>query len=210
MTDDEGRRHHFLLGSYGFQSHINPGRVLAHRLARLGGADGSISATLSVPVATYRCMFPSPDAEAAAAKEEETTTDGVISYVPYSDGVDDGSMPRDAADRAVRRRATSASLSAVVARLAGRGQPVTCICKVDLLSTLGPTAQSDLVSRSDRERSAKPWLVGPCQTVPIKGGGEKGAGNMRFDVVHRKFHLLTLVRSRGGTGLMGSTTTPSS
>ena len=83
-------------------------------------------------------------------------------------------------------------------------------CKVDLLSTLGPTAQSDLVSRSDREHSAKPWLVGPCQTVPIKGGGEKGAENLRFDAVHRKFHLLTLVRSRGGTGLMGSTTTPSS
>jgi hypothetical protein len=69
-------------------------------------------------------MFPSPDAEAAAAKEEETTTDGVISYVPYSDGVDDGSMPRDAADRAVWRRS---SLSAAVARLAGCGQPVTCV-----------------------------------------------------------------------------------
>jgi len=136
MADDEGRRHHFLLVSYGFQSHINPGRVLAHRLARLGGADGSISATLSVPVATYRSMFPSPDAEAAVA-EEETTNDGVISYVPYSDGVDDGSMPRDAADRAVRRRATSASLSAVVARLAGRGQPVTCImCTVVSLPVL--------------------------------------------------------------------------
>nr|CAB3459336.1 unnamed protein product [Digitaria exilis] len=51
----------------------------------------------------------------------------VISYVPYSDGVDDVSMPRDAADRARRRRASSESLSGIVASFADRGQPVTCI-----------------------------------------------------------------------------------
>ncbi|PAN41217.1 hypothetical protein PAHAL_8G027000 [Panicum hallii] len=147
MADDEGRhqrkiRHHFLLVSYGFQSHINPGRVLAHRLARLGGVDGGpISVTLSVPAATYRCMFPSPDADAA----EATTTDGVISYVPYSDGVDDGSMPRDAADRAVRRRATSASLSAAAARLAGSGRPVTCImCTVVSLPVVDVARELDI------------------------------------------------------------------
>ncbi|KAG2559984.1 hypothetical protein PVAP13_8KG032500 [Panicum virgatum] len=138
MADDDGRsrRHHFLLVAYGFQSHINPGRVLAHRLARLGGADGSISATLSVPAATYRCMFPSPDADAAAPETEATTDDGVISYVPYSDGVDDGSVPRDAADWAARRRATSASLSAV---------PVTCImCTVVFLPALDVARELDI------------------------------------------------------------------
>ncbi|RCV36439.1 hypothetical protein SETIT_7G319100v2 [Setaria italica] len=132
MADDEGR-HHFLLVVYGFQSHLNPGRVLAHRLARLG-ADGSVLATLSVPAATYRRMFPSPD---AAATAETTTTDGVISYVPYSDGVDDGSWGKDADDRALRRRASSESLSAIVARFANRGQPVTCImCTMMLLPVL--------------------------------------------------------------------------
>lgn len=132
-ADDESRsRHHFLLVVYGIQSHLNPGRVLAHRLARLGAADGSVLATLSVPVAAYRRMFPSsPDATAttaaAAAEATATTDDGVISYVPYSDGADDGSWAKGAEDRALRRRASSESLSAVVARLADRGRPVTCI-----------------------------------------------------------------------------------
>ncbi|XP_062197939.1 cyanidin 3-O-rutinoside 5-O-glucosyltransferase-like [Phragmites australis] len=124
---DEGRhqhnshhdRHHFLVVAYGVQSHVNPGRVLARRLTRLG-VDGSILATLSVPVAIHRRMFPSLDGA-------EETTDGVISYVPHSDGIDDGSMPKDAQDRERRRRASFESLSAVVNRLAARGQPVTCV-----------------------------------------------------------------------------------
>ncbi|CAD6342454.1 unnamed protein product [Miscanthus lutarioriparius] len=72
-------------------------------------------------------------------RPEETTDDGVISYVPYSDGLDDGSLSwsTDAEDRARRRRASADSLSAVVARLAGRGQPVTCImCTMVLLPVL--------------------------------------------------------------------------
>ncbi|CAN6163504.1 unnamed protein product [Urochloa humidicola] len=121
--------HHFLLVAYGVQSHINPARVLAHRLTRLG-INGSILVTLSIPVASYRRMF--PDTTTA-----ETTTDGIISYVPYSDGVDDGSWPKGANDRALRRRASSESLSAIVSRLAGRGQPVTCMmCTMVFLPVL--------------------------------------------------------------------------
>ena len=139
--DKTGRRHHhFLVVAYGVQSHVNPGRALARRLAQL---DGSITATLSVPVVTYRRMFPSSllDSAAAVAAEEEMTTDGVISYVPYSDGLDDGSLswPTDAESRARRRRASADSLSAIVARLAGRGggHPVTCImCTMVLLPVL--------------------------------------------------------------------------
>jgi hypothetical protein len=31
-----------------------------------------------------------------------------------------------------------------------------------------------LISRSDRGRSARVWLVGPRRTVPIRGGGGQG------------------------------------
>ncbi|KAJ1274182.1 hypothetical protein BS78_05G043400 [Paspalum vaginatum] len=121
MADDEGRqrRHHFLVVAYGVQSHVNPSRVLAHRLTQLG-VDGSVLATLSVQVAAHRRMFPSVDGDME-------TTDGVISYVPHSDGLDDGSTPKDAEDRARRRRASSESLSTIVSRLADRGRPVSCI-----------------------------------------------------------------------------------
>ncbi|WVZ54514.1 hypothetical protein U9M48_005300, partial [Paspalum notatum var. saurae] len=133
MADDEGchqhKSHHFLVVAYGIQSHVNPARVLAHRLTQLG-VDGSVSvsvlATLSVPVAAHRRMFPYVDGDME-------TTDGVISYVPHSDGLDDGSMPKDPEDRARRRRASSESLSTVVARLADRGRPVTCIISTMVL-----------------------------------------------------------------------------
>nr|CAB3465748.1 unnamed protein product [Digitaria exilis] len=127
MADDEEHHqhdsHHFLLVLYGFQSQINPGRVLAHRLARLG-IDGSVQVTLSVPVATYRDMFP---LQQDGVDDGSMPTDGVVSYVPYSDGIDDGSVPTNANDRALRRCASSESLSAIISRLADRGQPVTCI-----------------------------------------------------------------------------------
>uniref|UniRef100_A0A804NYX0 Uncharacterized protein n=1 Tax=Zea mays TaxID=4577 RepID=A0A804NYX0_MAIZE len=84
MAHGEGRRQHFLVVALGVQSHVNPGRALAHRLARLR-ADGSITATLSVPVTTYRRMFPR-SADSAPATAE--TSDGVISYVAHSDGLD--------------------------------------------------------------------------------------------------------------------------
>ncbi|KAL6595478.1 hypothetical protein ACP70R_047818 [Stipagrostis hirtigluma subsp. patula] len=136
MADEGGhhkpgcrQRRHFLIVAYGIQSHVNPGRVLAHRLTSLA-VDGSVAATLSLPVHAHRRMFPS------SAGDEEVT-DGVISYIPYSDGFDDGSMPKDAEAWERSRRASFGSLSAVVARLAARGQPVTCVmCTMVLPSVL--------------------------------------------------------------------------
>ncbi|XP_062183431.1 cyanidin 3-O-rutinoside 5-O-glucosyltransferase-like [Phragmites australis] len=127
------RSHHFLVVAHGIQSHVNPGRALVHRLTRLS-VDGSILATLSVPIHTHRRMFPSLDGA-------EETTDGVITYVPHSDGLDDGSTPKDAEGTARRRRASAESLSAVVTRFAARGQPVTCIICTMVLGPVLDVAQ---------------------------------------------------------------------
>ena len=123
----DGGRRHFLFVVYGIQSHLNPCRVLARSLVQLHDVDGSgpVLATLSVPLFTHRRMFPSSGM--GVLEQEDETTDGVISYAPYSDGVDDRTFSRDAGDRARRRRASFESLSAVVARLAARGRPVTCL-----------------------------------------------------------------------------------
>ncbi|XP_002450263.1 cyanidin 3-O-rutinoside 5-O-glucosyltransferase [Sorghum bicolor] len=128
-TSHHGHGHHFLVVAYGIQSHINPARALAHRLAQLSGDDvhGSILATLSVHVAAHRRMFPSSSLDSDA---EEEASDGVISYVPHSDGFDDGSLPRTPEDWALRRRVSAESLSAMLARFAaagGRRPAVTCI-----------------------------------------------------------------------------------
>uniref|UniRef100_R7W781 Uncharacterized protein n=1 Tax=Aegilops tauschii TaxID=37682 RepID=R7W781_AEGTA len=113
--------HHFLIVAYGIQSHLNPCRVLAHRLARLHGVDGSgaVLATVSLPVSAHRRTFPS----SGDVDNDDKATDGVVSYAPYSDGLDDGSMARDGEARARSRQATFESLSAVVATLAARGRP---------------------------------------------------------------------------------------
>nr|BAJ95317.1 predicted protein [Hordeum vulgare subsp. vulgare] len=126
--------HHFLIVAYGIQSHLNPCRVLAHRLARLHDGSGPVLATVSLPVSAHRRMFPS---SRAVDNDEDTATDGVVSYAPYSDGLDDGSMARDGEARARSRHATFESLSAVVATLAARGRPVTCVvCSMVLPAAL--------------------------------------------------------------------------
>ncbi|VAH52426.1 unnamed protein product [Triticum turgidum subsp. durum] len=129
--------HHFLIVAYGVQSHLNPCRVLAHRLARIHGVDGSgpVLATVSLPVSAHRRMFPS--SRDVDNKDAASATDGVVSYAPYSNGLDDGSMARDGEARARSRQATFESLSAVVATLAARGRPVTCVvCSMVLPAAL--------------------------------------------------------------------------
>ncbi|KAJ1274181.1 hypothetical protein BS78_05G043300 [Paspalum vaginatum] len=89
-------------------------------------------------------MFPSLD-----DGEDMETTDGVISYVPHSDGVDDGSLDAmDAEDRARRHRASSESLSAIAARLADRGRPVTYIVSPRWLQLATRSPPRDLPLRS--------------------------------------------------------------
>ncbi|KAL5207292.1 hypothetical protein ABZP36_031727 [Zizania latifolia] len=114
---------HFLVVVFPGQGHINPGRALAARLARATGAH----VTLSVAVSAHRRMFPS-----LAASDEEVN-DGAISYVPYSDGYDDGfSLFAGCGDEAWKHtesfgRVGRETFAAVVDRLASRGRPVTCV-----------------------------------------------------------------------------------
>lgn len=111
---------HFLVVTFNGQGNINPSRALAVRLVRATGA----RVTLSAAVSMHRLMFPS-----LAAPDEEAH-DGVVSYVPYSDGYDhgfrwfagDAQEYMDASARVGRE-----SLSGVLDRLAARGRPVTCV-----------------------------------------------------------------------------------
>uniref|UniRef100_A0ACD5ZN64 Uncharacterized protein n=1 Tax=Avena sativa TaxID=4498 RepID=A0ACD5ZN64_AVESA len=117
---DGGRTCSFLVVAYGIQGHLNPARSLARRLAAIAG----VTATLSVQVFSHRRMFPA----SSSGDEAEIVSDGVISYVPFSDGQDDGSWPTGSdQERARRRAATVDSLSAVVRRLAAAGRPVSCV-----------------------------------------------------------------------------------
>uniref|UniRef100_A0A0E0FEH7 RING-type domain-containing protein n=1 Tax=Oryza meridionalis TaxID=40149 RepID=A0A0E0FEH7_9ORYZ len=113
---------HFLIVAYGIQSHINPAQNLAHRLARIDAS--SVMCTLSIHASAHRRMFSS-----LITSPDEETTDGIISYVPFSDGFDDISKLSilSGDERARSRRTSFESLSAIVSRLADRGRPVTCI-----------------------------------------------------------------------------------
>uniref|UniRef100_J3NBB3 Uncharacterized protein n=1 Tax=Oryza brachyantha TaxID=4533 RepID=J3NBB3_ORYBR len=77
-------------------------------------------------------MFPS------LASPDEETTDGVISYVPFSDGYDGRTKPIPTEDESAGSRGASfRSLSSVISRLAARGRPVTCIvCTMALPAVL--------------------------------------------------------------------------
>uniref|UniRef100_A0A0D9XP02 RING-type domain-containing protein n=1 Tax=Leersia perrieri TaxID=77586 RepID=A0A0D9XP02_9ORYZ len=114
---------HFLVVAYGIQSHISPAQDLAHRLARINTTT-SVMCTLSTHVAAHRRMFPS------LASPDEETTDGIISYAPFSDGFGDKisklTMLSDE-ERECSRRASFDSLSSVISRFPARGRPVTCI-----------------------------------------------------------------------------------
>uniref|UniRef100_A0ACD6AMK8 Uncharacterized protein n=1 Tax=Avena sativa TaxID=4498 RepID=A0ACD6AMK8_AVESA len=107
---------HLLFVTSPMQGHINPVRRLAARVA----ATDNARVTISTAVSGHRRMFPS-----LASPDEEAVDAAGLLHVPFSDGYDEGF------DRAVHdaraRAAGCETLSAVVARLAGRGRPVTCV-----------------------------------------------------------------------------------
>ncbi|KQJ93930.1 hypothetical protein BRADI_3g07570v3 [Brachypodium distachyon] len=119
---------HFLVVAFPGQSHINPARALAERLAR---ANPGARVTLSAAVSSHRLMFPtlsSPDEEVIIPDG-----DGGVSYAPYSDGYDHGfDLFAATGDQGWARveafaRVGRATLSSGLDRLAARGRPVTRI-----------------------------------------------------------------------------------
>ncbi|CAL9092245.1 unnamed protein product, partial [Musa acuminata var. zebrina] len=116
---------HFLVVTYPHQGHINPTLHLARRLARVAGA----RITFSIALSGHRRLFPS--------SADGEVDDGLISYVPHSDGYDDGFKlgVDDLQAYTLRTRSVSSkTLSAIVRSLEERGRPVTCVIYTLLLS----------------------------------------------------------------------------
>uniref|UniRef100_A0ACD5W7U8 Uncharacterized protein n=1 Tax=Avena sativa TaxID=4498 RepID=A0ACD5W7U8_AVESA len=148
MADAAENGCNFLVVAYGIQGHLNPARSLARRLAAIDG----VTATLSVQIFAHRRMFPSSSVDDYQNQHQEDS-DGVISYIPFSDGQDDGSWPTGSDEEtARRRRASIESLSAVVRRLAAAGRPVTCV-----VCTLNMPAVVE-VARAHGLRLAMYWI----------------------------------------------------
>ncbi|WVZ79545.1 hypothetical protein U9M48_027110 [Paspalum notatum var. saurae] len=130
---------HFLFVTDPLQSHINPARRLAVRVA---AAIPNARVTFSTAISGHRHMFPhltSPDGEVLL---------GVISYIPYSDGFDGGFKPEahgTAGVGAYRERARAVgteTLTAIIARLARRGHPVTRVVYTALVGWVPAVARA--------------------------------------------------------------------
>ncbi|KAG6493817.1 cyanidin 3-O-rutinoside 5-O-glucosyltransferase-like [Zingiber officinale] len=123
--------HHFLVVTYGYQSHVSPALNLSRRLAHVTGA----RITFSTTVAGHQRMFP--------ASADQEVHDGPISFIPFSDGQDDGQRNKDRKDFFARTRSVgSDSLSAILRSLDSRGQPVTCVIYGILLSWVADVARN--------------------------------------------------------------------
>ncbi|XP_072983032.1 UDP-glycosyltransferase 75C1-like [Typha latifolia] len=136
---------HFLLVSYPAQGHINPVRHIAVRLASVTGA----CVTVSTAVSGHRILFPS------AAGPDQEVNDGAVSYIPFSDGYDDGF--KEGVDDSSRYASQivingSRTLSAILDRLEARGRRVTCV----LYTLLLPWAVD--VAHQHGIRSALYWI----------------------------------------------------
>ncbi|CAD6339125.1 unnamed protein product [Miscanthus lutarioriparius] len=129
---------HFLFVTDPMQSHIDPARRLAVRVA---SAMPNVRVTFSAAVSGHRHMFPhltSPDGE---------VVQGVVSYIPYSDGFGGGFKFNPEAHCVVsyRERARevgSEMLASIVARLARRGHPVTRVVYTALVGWVPAVARA--------------------------------------------------------------------
>ncbi|XP_072999712.1 UDP-glycosyltransferase 75C1-like [Typha latifolia] len=109
---------HFLVVTYPFQGHINPALHLAKRIAGVTGGP----VTFSTTHAAHRRMSPS----------SFQTHDGLLSYLPFSDGCDDtggftGELSGYSKYMSQLKEIGSRTLSQVVSNLTAQGRPVTCI-----------------------------------------------------------------------------------
>ncbi|XP_010915038.1 crocetin glucosyltransferase, chloroplastic [Elaeis guineensis] len=136
---------HILVATYAGQGHINPALRLATQLARtIPGA----RVTFSTTVYGHRRMFPS------AASDGEVS-DGRLSYLPFSDGYDDGFkdlIPKFDQYMIQAKLNGSRNLSNLLGDLTARGRRVTCLIYTILL----PWAAD--VAREHGIRSFLHWI----------------------------------------------------
>ncbi|KAH7692033.1 Crocetin glucosyltransferase protein [Dioscorea alata] len=128
---------HFLFITYPFQGHINPALHLAKHLA----ATTCAAVTFSTTVFAHRSMFSS------TPNSDKHFNDGLITYLPFSDGFDEEGYKRGSMDTkeflSVFRTNTKSSVSILINDLAASGRPVTCLVAVffpwmvDIASQLG-------------------------------------------------------------------------
>ncbi|KAG0462958.1 hypothetical protein HPP92_021434 [Vanilla planifolia] len=132
---EQKRQPHILIATYPIQGHINPTLRLAKRLARVF----VVRITISTAVEAQRRMFPSsPDSE---VQLEENP---LFSFIPYSNGYDDGFDPKkhDWNNYMSRfKEQGSYTLASVVDSLAARGRPVTCIIHSFMMSWVADVAK---------------------------------------------------------------------
>ncbi|PKA63432.1 Cyanidin 3-O-rutinoside 5-O-glucosyltransferase [Apostasia shenzhenica] len=116
---------HFLVVTFPVQGHLNPGRHLAKSLVRAVAADGgSARITFSTTISAHRRMFPS------ISSPDEEVQDGEITYLPFSDGNDEGSGSRKLGLQQYMSQFKihgPRNLTNIICDLAAGGRPVTCV-----------------------------------------------------------------------------------
>ncbi|XP_038986576.1 UDP-glycosyltransferase 75C1-like [Phoenix dactylifera] len=131
----EQSQQHFLVVTYPAQGHINPSLHLAKRLAQTTGR----RVTFSTAISAHRRMFPS------LAKPDEEVEDGLLSYIPFSDGYDTGFKLDNESDlddfMSQFKLVGARTLSGIVHDLAARDRPVSCIIYTVMLSWAADVAR---------------------------------------------------------------------
>ncbi|WOL14120.1 cyanidin 3-O-rutinoside 5-O-glucosyltransferase-like [Canna indica] len=138
-------KQHFLVVTYAAQGHVNPALNLCRRIAR---SAGSPRVTFSTSIFGHRRLFPK-------LADDEEVHDGLIFYVPFSDGYDDGfKMDVDDNNDYQNRIKTvgSKTLAAVLRSFEECGRPVTCLVYNMLLAWVGDLAREYGI------RSAVYWI----------------------------------------------------
>ncbi|KAK8585521.1 hypothetical protein V6N13_050499 [Hibiscus sabdariffa] len=102
---------HFLLVTYPAQGHINPTLQFAKHLIRVG-----VCVTFITSISACRRMTKVPTAQG-------------LSFLPFSDGYDDGMKPGDDKDRFIAefRRRGKEAISDFIISSENQGKPITCI-----------------------------------------------------------------------------------
>lgn len=117
---DQHQPNNILVVTYPAQGHINPALHLAKHLADTK----DVHVIFSTAISAHRKMFPD------ATKPDEEVEDGPITYIPFSDGYDEG-FQKDKHDRknfiSHFKTAGSKTLSAIVQKLENRGRRVSCV-----------------------------------------------------------------------------------